>query len=52
MTVVVLLCLVLLLTAIAAWGGYRRKAVLTWDRELEAAFGSGDHRPANRHRAR
>lgn len=48
MTVVLLLC-VLMSIVMGAWVTRRRSEVLAWNRELDAAFASGD-REIPRHR--
>lgn len=49
MTVAVALC-ALFLVAAAVWLGRRRRAVRTWDRELEVAFDAGERKPIVRRR--
>jgi hypothetical protein len=50
MTVVVLLFCLLLASGASFWLGRRRRDVLTWDRELDAAFHSRENRQFPRHR--
>jgi hypothetical protein len=50
MTVVVLLLCLLLASGTGFWVGRRRRDVLVWDRELDAAFQSRETRQFPRHR--
>jgi len=43
MTVVLLLC-ALTSTAMGAWFTHRCRRLIAWDRELDAAFATGDRR--------
>jgi hypothetical protein len=49
MTVVLLLC-VLMPTVMGAWFTHRRRALLAWDRELNAAFPPSDRREMSHRR--
>ncbi len=48
---IVLLTLSTLLASVAMWAVHRHVATAAWDRELEAAFGSAEHKEMPRHRA-
>ncbi len=50
MTVVALLLCLLLASGTSFWLGRRRRQVLDWDRELDAAFDVRDRPPFPRHR--
>ena len=50
MTVVALLLCLMLASGTSFWLGRRRRQVLHWDRELDAAFNLGDRRQFPRHR--
>jgi hypothetical protein len=50
MTVVVLLLCLLLASGTGFWLARRRRDVLIWDRELDAAFHGRDQRQFPRHR--
>lgn len=47
---VMLATLLLVVSVAGVWSTWRRRALLAWNRELEAAFGRGERREIRLHR--